>query len=236
VQQHIPSDWELRFVVTTFGEAVAEGLPPWLCGPWGSRLIGAITDQVDEASSRILQASFAPRVSHDPPEDALAVTGEERGIQRYPGETAGQYRARLDGAWLAWSQAGSALAILSQLEAAGLPGARLYRASEWSRAEPGYWSVFWVYVSEDYSPPAPSAQQAAVWASIVRKWKAANWICGGIILQHAGSAWGTGGTWGASSRGAWGRQWGVAFGGTSLSTNTWGRGKFGPTNQTAIAV
>jgi hypothetical protein len=223
---------------TPLSDVAAESLPPWLAGPWARKLLDAIFGQADASSNRVLQAGMAPRLRRNPPEDALPVIGWERGMPRYPGETREQYRARLDGAWDAWSRGGSALAIVDQLEAAGLPGAQIFRASQWDRyPDAAYWSIFWVFVPEAYSPKSSTLVQRQAWASIVSKWKPAQWICGGIVLELSGPTWGSPDlTYQSGAEGAFGRDWGGAFGGAIHSAPVYGVGSFGASSQLVITV
>jgi hypothetical protein len=222
---------------TPLSDLVADNLPPWLAGPWARKLIDSIVGQADASSSRVLQAGMAPRLRRTPPEDALPVIGLERGMPRYPGETREQYRTRLDGAWEAWTRGGAAYAIIEQLKAAGLDGVQVFRASQWDRAPAGYWSIFWVFVPEDYSPKASTLAQREAWAAIVRKWKPAQWICGGIVLELSGPTWGAPDlTYQSGAEGSFGRDWGGAFGGAINSAPVYGVGAFGASSQLVITV
>jgi hypothetical protein len=216
-------------------DMVVRNLPPWLAGPWGLRLVGAICDQADTAIDRMLQASQASLVHRSPPADAYNLIGAARNLEAYPDELPASYLARIADAWSAWQRAGGAYSIIGQLAAAGLAGVRIYRASEWTRDESVGWSVFWVFVPQDYAPAAPTVSQSAVWASVVRKWKSSRWICGGIILEHSGPTCGTGLVCGPVSMGAWGTGWGTAWGGAEGGP-VCGYGTAGPSAQEVITV
>ena len=58
------------------------------------------------------------------PEDALLLIGEERGLQRYPGEYLAAYRHRVANAWEFWRWAGTVRGMLYALEHMGY-GVRL---------------------------------------------------------------------------------------------------------------
>ncbi len=95
-------------------------VPPWLLGPNGRTWLTAIGRSLDDNAERARQAVKA-RFPNLAPDDALAVLGEERGMPRGPGETTASYRARLLGAWDAWTWAGTPYGMLRQLLAAGYP-------------------------------------------------------------------------------------------------------------------
>lgn len=143
------------------------------------------------------------------PDDVLPLVGSERGMPRYPGETAAQYRARLLDAWNAYKFAGSEGTIVQQFAHAGYPGTEIQfdAAALGPNGEAApYWSQFWVYFP--YSSGHPVTGDGPQWGAfnygdgtvyglgvtvgfyqlihgIVGKWKPVRWICRGFIFELA---------------------------------------------------
>jgi hypothetical protein len=172
---------------TNWREAVLRLLPGWLTaeGGFGERVtgtVGLVTDLVSVAAG---EAARAPWLLEETcPDDALPMLGEERRMPRYPGETAAAYKARLHAAWEAWEYAGTAQAIISQLEAFGLSDIEVMtpRDWDWDSAAPGTW--------ED--GVGGDANWSRFWVVIKgHPWTGATW--------GAGGAWGSGGVIGLSA-------------------------------------
>jgi hypothetical protein len=135
--------------------------PPWLRRHFGDRWVGLfalLTDGVLEALTEALFASWLREPTAPP--DALAWTGIERSIERFPGETNESYRDRLIAAWTAWEQAGNEAALLAQLDGLGLTDIEIvsYRTPGWDWDSAAgltwaegvgaadNWSRFWVII------------------------------------------------------------------------------------------
>jgi hypothetical protein len=136
----------------TAGDARTPGLsPPRLRQRFGAslmRVLGAVKDAVADAARQAVKARMVALA----PDDALPWIGAERLIERYPGETTPQYRARLRAAWDAWLFAGTAQGVVGALRAAG------FNASVFSvRAAPSWWVGAW-------PPNGPEALPAASWS------------------------------------------------------------------------
>jgi hypothetical protein len=78
------------------------------------------------------------------PVESLSPKGNERQIERYPGDTDEIYKERVAGAWVAWSQAGTVPGMLSQLTAAGFD-AEIKECRDWDwDGDTANRSRFWV--------------------------------------------------------------------------------------------
>lgn len=196
---------------TTFRDLVASVLPrPFtqrLSGGWFGVLHGLTGDTLADALSVVIRMPWLK----DPnsPDDVLPLIGAERGLPRYPIETAAQYRARLIDAWNAYKFAGSEGTIISQFGHAGFPGVEIVfdAAALGPNGEAApYWSQFWVFFP--YSSGHPVTGAGTTWGAftygdgtvyglnvavgfyslihgIVRKWKPSRWICRGFIFELA---------------------------------------------------
>ncbi len=146
------------------------------------------------------------------PDDVLPFIGNERGMLRYPGESAAKYRSRLIEAWDAYQFAGAAAAIENQLAAYGFPGKVTFfpgRDGPFGQPAP-YWSQFWItfapgthpVTSEGvpwdsfnwddgttWGPIGYTAEFSATLHAIVNKWKPVEWICRGFIFQNGTATW-----------------------------------------------
>lgn len=105
----------------TFRQWALELAPPWLLGPVGEKYtqwLGLLEDLNVETA---LQAMKASKLLADTFHmSGLRYIGMERIMPRYPSETDSAYLVRLVGAWVAWKQAGTWQAIVSQLAAYGV--------------------------------------------------------------------------------------------------------------------
>jgi len=77
-------------------------------------LAGVLDDLAAEAKAVMLARLIAYA-----PDDALELTGHERGLQRYPGEYPDAFRNRLLHAWEFWDRAGTLPGMLAALEHMG---------------------------------------------------------------------------------------------------------------------
>ena len=140
-------------------EAVAQLLPPWMQGEFGDKLTAYYALLQDGISTTLFEAQRAAwLLETTSPDDVLVHIGNERNMPQYPGETFAQYRARLHGAWEAWTYAGNESSIIGQLEAFGLSDIEIKTPRDWdwdSAAgltwEEGVggednWSRFWVVI------------------------------------------------------------------------------------------
>lgn len=103
------------------------------------RALAAPLDDLAERAYRVMLA----RLVWFAPEDALHLLGEERGLQRFPGEPLPTYRRRVHGAWAYWAQAGTVPGLVTALEHAG------YRAvvvEHFRDPDPVRWAEFSVVV------------------------------------------------------------------------------------------
>lgn len=131
--------------VRTYRKWAIDNAPPWLRGEWGGRIVefvGFLFDTIEEES---FEAGAAGSIESPTfPVDALALIGSERNIERYNAETDDQYAARVQGAWVAWPQAGTMNGLLSQLTAAGFD-AEIKEMRDWDwDGDAANWSRVWV--------------------------------------------------------------------------------------------
>lgn len=198
-----------------FRDYVASVLPrPFaasLSAGWFGVLHGLTGDMLAQSFSDSLRMPWL----RDPksPDDVLPFIGNERGIQRYPGESVISYRTRLVRAWDAYKYAGAAKSIEDQLAAYGYPGLVTFfpgRDGPSGETAP-YWSQFWIrfpagtHPITSEGPPWDSFSWddgASAWGpigytpefsgtlhSIVNKWKPVRWICRGFIFESGTATW-----------------------------------------------
>ncbi len=191
VQGQLPGDWAAQ---------------P-LASAWFGILCGLTGDNIADGLSLTIRLPWL--ADEQSPDDVLPLIGSERRMPRYPIETADQYRARLLGAWDAYTFAGAEQTIVAQFAAAGYPGVTIVfdAAALGPNGEAApYWSQFWVYFP--YSSGHPVTSHGANWGAfnygdgtiyglnasagfyalihgIVRKWKPSRWICRGFKFQLA---------------------------------------------------
>lgn len=193
---------------TTYVVALA---PPWLRGRWGEqwhRAQGLLFDMVAEGAVQAVKA----RLLRSGPDDALPYAGNDRQIERAPGESADSYRARLLGAFETWRLAGTNKGILSALAVIGYTKAAIYESHDWFPLDPEWWR-FWLVLD----PPsgfstwklgdgtklgeklvgldklgADAKAAITLLRRVVRKWKAAHTLCIKVIVVLSGKLIGTG--------------------------------------------
>ena len=115
--------------------------PPWLQGPRGAAVLSSLGAALDEVVSWTLTGVLA-RFIQRAPEDALALLGSERGLDRFPGEHLEAYRSSLFEAWEFWRWGGTLRGLQYRLNAAGYD-ALIY---EHYREDRAAWAEFSVYL------------------------------------------------------------------------------------------
>lgn len=200
----------------TYFDLITRLSPTVLRGRYGRRLGGALALLFNSAAQGLVHALKAPWIRSDdgPAYDALALLGSEMSLPRYPVESWGQYKARLDRAWDDWPFAGAESSLIGQLAAAGYPGAQIlfFPSAPGPHGEAEYWSQFWLYFPPGthpvtgpgpawdsfdwgdgtlYGPAGLTLEYVETLFAIIKKWKPGHWICRGIIFGLTGAAiWG----------------------------------------------
>lgn len=192
-----------------FSDYEVELAPPWLRGRWGEawgRASGLVKDLVAEGAMQAVKARF---LRAGPP-DALAYAGNDRWIERAPGEADAVYRARLLQAFETWRLAGTSKGILRALAIIGYPKATIYESHQWFPKDPRWWR-FWIVIDPPHGfslwrlgdgtklgtkllgLDKPDGKAALdLLRRVVRKWKAAHAVCANIVLVLFGKLLGTG--------------------------------------------
>lgn len=194
-----------------FRDMVFERLPRPFLQPLSSAWFGILCAYTGDVNADSLSLALRLAWISDPesPDDVLPIVGAERGMPRYPGETAKQYRARLQDAWNAYTFAGAEQTIVAQFAHAGYPGTQIVfdAAALGPNGEAApYWSQFWIYFPHSSGHPVTSPgtnwgsfnfgdgtvyglgvpiEYYALIHGIVRKWKPTRWICRGFKFQLA---------------------------------------------------
>ena len=176
----------------------------------GERLTGYIGLLWDSISLGTEEALLCPwLLEPTSPDDILPYVASERRMPRYPGEAAANHRARLAGAWDAWTLAGNEAAIIGQLEGFGLSDIECKTAHDWDwdSLAPSFtagpatweqgvggeanWSRFWVVIkghpwsaSTDVLSGGLTATAEEIRAvrSICQQWKSAEALNPWIII------------------------------------------------------
>jgi hypothetical protein len=165
------------------------GIPARFRDEWGIKLLRVITGTFDAIAAEQEAAAWCGSPLYAP-EDALETIGWERSIERGPSETAAHYRARVHGAWEAWTWGGTVTGVTSQLVAYGLTPTILEARQAW--ADDPNWSRFWVFLpagTHPYSGSVPLAEQLTL-RRIVRRWKDAHTVCAGFVVMVSGRTYG----------------------------------------------
>lgn len=184
-------------------------LPGTALGYWGERLTGMLALFADDTATGLSEARKAPWLAEaTSPDDVLTHVGNERLMEKYPGETDATYRARLLAAWDTWSKAGNESVIIAQLTAFGLSGITIKTNADWNwDNQPNNWSRFWVVITGHpwtwsgtwgdggdwgdgrlWGITATEAQLEAV-RSIINKFRPAHVINPWIIFVIDGAQW-----------------------------------------------
>jgi hypothetical protein len=183
--------------------------PPWLRGRWGEAwngTVGLAMDMVAEGAMQAVKARFIKGA----PSDALPYAGTDRQIERAPGESDDQYRARLLGAFETWRLAGTNKGITTALAVIGYPNARVFESHDWFPGNPRWWR-FWVVIDPPHGfttwkvgdgtklgmkllglDKAGDKSAVDLLRRVVRKWKAAHTVCEKLIVVLSGKLLGTG--------------------------------------------
>jgi hypothetical protein len=99
-------------------ERLVQIVPPPLQGEVGSKFLAEVGQQWDTIAARAADAVAIGRFT-DQPADALELSGQDRQLPRYAGESDADYAERLRLAWDAWALAGSPVSVLRELKRAG---------------------------------------------------------------------------------------------------------------------
>jgi hypothetical protein len=207
----------------TYRQWALENSPTWLRGPWGEKLVTTIGGIFDEAYGAAFQAGAAGSVGAPTfPNDALALVGSERNIERYPAETDAEYKTRVKGAWESWQQAGT-MRIVSELAYLGFTAEIKENWDwDWDGDEGTNWSRFWVVITgHDFELTRwgdgrkwgegvwgcdATVEEANALLRLVRKWKPGHTFPITIIVLNE-DVWDTDqpdGTWGdPANRSTW---------------------------------
>jgi hypothetical protein len=178
-------------------------------------------------------ASVKARFPGIAPEDALAIIGAERGIQRGQSETAASYAARLVAAWTSWPWAGTPYGMLSAFRSTGYTNVVIAQprggkqftldangvlviggSGTWTPTYVGdpFWSRFDVLFPSPLPAswiaggvPASNSAEANFIRALIQAWKPAHATPNRIIIVSSGKVWGYPSTqvWGAAT-GNWG--------------------------------
>lgn len=200
-------------MTSTYRSFLSEVSANALRGHYGERLVGAIALLFDGLADGASEAVKSAWVQFDDiPYDAPAELGRETSLPRYPAETRTQHIGRIREAWDTWVHAGVEETMIAQLAAAGFLGAQIFHTSDpinWSRfflffpvgthdvTDVGAtWGSFTWGDGTTYGPGGITGEQIQTLRAIVRKWKPGIWVCGGIIFQLSGWAYGDGSQWG----------------------------------------
>jgi hypothetical protein len=190
----------------TFREWIESISPSWLLGDLSGAFVGVVFSQVADtlAEGMSLAVRMGWMLDPESPPDVLPLIGQERGMQRYPGESNAQHRARLHGAWDAYPQAGTVHAIVSQFAAAGYPVEVRKLPGRMGPDGNPWWSQFWVVFPYGSHPVTGASALVgsfnvgdgtlvgplgltldflALIRGIVRNWKSSRWICRGFVFQ-----------------------------------------------------
>lgn len=179
--------------MATYRDWILDLLPAWLRRRWGAAWFGALGDALDELVTYTRAAAKAD-LPKSAPADALGEIGADRALERYPGESAATYRARLAAAWTTWSFAGTEAGLVAQYAAAGLPKVVVVEAVDWTPEPPDHnpdWSRFWIIFPAGGHPwDAEKTWGNGTWGE-ADEWGPGTW--------DDGTAWGAAGTWGTTA-------------------------------------
>lgn len=136
---------------TPFEEYQPSLTPPWLQVGWGAAWTVSFGQLKSLAQQAATDATKCAIVSCAPP-DSLPLHGDQRNIERLPGETEDQYRGRLESAWETWGLMGSDAGVVHALALLGFT-ARIKRNNQWDwDGHPGnvpyYWARMWPIIDQ----------------------------------------------------------------------------------------
>lgn len=192
-----------------YREFVATIVPRVLRGRFGRAFAGTTAFMFDALAASLKQAVRSAWVGdtpgNGPAHDGLSASGSELSLPRYPRETWSQYHERLQRAWTDWPLAGDETSIVSQLAAAGWPGAEVQFEADWPSLLTT-WSQFVVFFPEGTHLVLPAAEigsfligdgtligprnitleDIATLRAIIRKFKPAHWVCRYVVFDCGG--------------------------------------------------
>ncbi|HEV8462081.1 MAG TPA: hypothetical protein VGQ38_15380 [Gaiellaceae bacterium] len=132
----------------SFIDGRLEELPIWLGGRQGRAITIAQGAQQD-LELRLEISGVKQRWPSTCDDAALDDVGVGFQIERFPKETAAQYRVRLLIAWATWLESGTPKCLEDQLHAFGIKDAVVYRDFDGCFAEGQWYSRFWVVLGPD---------------------------------------------------------------------------------------
>jgi hypothetical protein len=203
--------------------------PYWMRLGSGPHWLEAQGDMKDVLVAQLKDAAKLRFPSKAPP-DGLDALGADRMLPRYPAELDPGYRLRLQDAWHAWENAGSAVGVLGELRRylgpLGLVSwmqiltpllrytsnvdetVTVKQGVSFLVGIPNWWTKFALVISVPAGPAIPidGSDVANAVAAIVRNWIPVHEICVSISVSR-GEVWGApGNTWGAApaTPGLWG--------------------------------
>lgn len=185
-------------------------------GPRGAALVTVIARHLDEAVSRAKVAAKVDLPS-ETPDDGLDALGRDRGIERVPLEDLDAFRARLTGAWEAWSWACTPRGVMTPILLAGLGAPSILPERVLPRPpDHSWWARFTIIFTgrvvwdggftwdESFTwdaravAPIETMDVDAARASLrrlIRPWKAARDRVTSVIIARGAWLWDAGDTW-----------------------------------------
>jgi hypothetical protein len=149
--------------------------PTWLRKPVAQGYLRGLGRSKDELVAELADA-VRIKFLRFMDDDALALKGAERSLERFPGEDTERYRARLLRAWEFWRQAGTTLGIQAALSALGynsdIRPVRVYDPARWAEFD------VWLYPGSRTYPNTP--EEAALIRRVINKFKTAHEKIGSI--------------------------------------------------------
>lgn len=112
-----------------FFEWLLDRLPSSSRGARAGALVTVLARRLDDAVARVKTAAKAD-LPREAPDDGVPYVGEDRAIERLPGEDLDAYRLRLTAAWDTWSWACTRRGLWQALYLAGLRGTTFMTAYE----------------------------------------------------------------------------------------------------------
>lgn len=217
----------------TYRQYALDAAPPWLLNQDGEAFLRAIGD-VRDGLVQQLKAGVKARFPGEAAPDALTEIGADRQLPRGPADTDATYAARLQGAWDAWSWAGTPTGVLNALWDAGytnvvlltqrrshtLDGSRALVTATLTPARgfglgPTFWNTFLVWFPTPFiaawsgGVPSTSSAEADSVRRLVNRWKPGIARVAGYVATVSGHFWGQPGlNWGAG---------GINWGGSVVS-------------------
>lgn len=183
--------------------------PPWLLDAVGAawqRVLGEAQDALIEAAKAAALAGYPEHA----PADALPVIGDERRIERGPGESEDSYRERLRTSFEAWVWSGTKRGLLAAFHAAGFPLVETITNREWDPAPPDgdvdRWARFWLVIGQPHGMQPLAWDDGWDWDDtgltydstatpedierlkrLIRTWQPGHARCAGLVLNFDSS-------------------------------------------------